>query len=115
MDASTKRLERVETDPVRKVEILTFHLGFTSIVREVFPDGSKGNVRITTGEAQDVLGERIYDTRYIFVDGKLVLDPVYQDDEDVRAPFFRRLLLVLKLLLNVSEAPVPDEYAEIEN
>jgi hypothetical protein len=115
MDASTKRLEKVVLYPNRSVEFLTLRLGDTSIEREVFSDGSKGNIRIDTQEAQDILGAYMMYVRYIFADGKLVLDPGYRDNDNQDASLFRRLLLVLKLLLNISEAPVLDEEEDVED
>jgi hypothetical protein len=111
MNANTKRLEKAVMYPNREVEFLSLRLGDTSVEREVFSNGLKGNIRICTQEGQDILATYALYVRYSFLNGKLVLDPAYQNDEEVFAPFAHRLLLILKLFLSFSRDPIL-EYEE---
>lgn len=107
MDRNSEWLGREVMYPNRNVEVLRLSPSGTTVEREVFPDGTKGNVRICTNETQNLSGSYVCGTRYILKNGKLMLESGEYDSSPQRAPLFRRVLLVRKLLLNF-----PDVYDE---
>ena len=62
-------------------ESLPLRSGDTTIEREVLPDGTKGHIRISTQEWDDLTGSLVVYNKYLLKNGQIVTDPSYQQTE----------------------------------
>jgi hypothetical protein len=56
------------------IESLTLGLGDTTIEREVLPDGSRGEITISTQENDSISGHSVTYRKYVIAEGELVHD-----------------------------------------
>lgn len=81
LDHQVDELEMSARMSGQTFESLPLRSGDTTIEREVLPDGTKGQVRISTQEWGDLTGSLVVYNRYLLKDGQIVADPSYQQVE----------------------------------
>jgi hypothetical protein len=74
-------LEMSERMSGETFESLPLRAGDTTLEREVLPDGAKGQIRICTQEAEDILRTSVVYNRYLLKDGQIVTDPGHRGAE----------------------------------
>lgn len=77
MNQNTDELETSSRLSGNIFESITLGLGDTTLQRQVLPDGSRGEIKISTQENDDLLGSSTTYRKYVLIGGEIVPDAEY--------------------------------------
>ena len=98
--SSVPELENTLRGDGKMVESLPLGLGSTKIDRVILPNGNKGEIQISSDEADDFLGLSITDGRYVLIDGQIVRDERYDFGEGKKEiGLVRRVIILSRIAL----------------